>query len=303
MQIGTAFHDAAFTPAPPAATQVRQDNAQRERVPPADQADAFAGSDPRREQAGSPGEIELYDARGRKTGDTADDRDNTATGATADAGAGEGETTETGGEPARPTKPSGEEMSAEEVERLQELQRRDREVRIHEQQHAAVGGQYAGAPSYDYQTGPDGKQYAVGGEVQIDISPIPGDPRATIDKMQQVKAAALAPTEPSQADKAAAARADQHIREAQAKLLNPQGDEAARAGPGQTATGDGSTRPGQTATGDGNTRPGQAAEAGLATDTAGPAVASPRISLKQQVIAGVYGQAAQANARNLLGLA
>ncbi|MEQ9335590.1 MAG: putative metalloprotease CJM1_0395 family protein, partial [Miltoncostaeaceae bacterium] len=30
--------------------------------------------------------------------------------------------------------------------------------------HAAAGGQYAGAPSFTYQTGPDGKRYAVGGE-------------------------------------------------------------------------------------------------------------------------------------------
>ncbi|WP_445395853.1 putative metalloprotease CJM1_0395 family protein [Zobellella sp. An-6] len=279
MQIGTAFHDAAFTPAPPASTQARQDNQQRERVPPADQADAFAGSDPRREQAGSPGEIELYDARGRKTGDTADAKDNGATGQAADDAA-EGEATEAGGEPARPTKPSGEEMSAEEVQQLQELQQRDREVRIHEQLHASVGGQYAGAPSYEFETGPDGKQYAVGGEVQIDIAPIPGDPRATIDKMQQVKAAALAPAEPSQADKAAAARADQHIREAQAELQQPESASSPTAGPDSGRREKDDDAPDANEMADGS-----------------------RMALRSRVIAGVYGQAAQADARNLLGLA
>ncbi|MBL1377491.1 putative metalloprotease CJM1_0395 family protein [Zobellella iuensis] len=294
MQIGTAFHDAAFAPAPPAAGQPRQDNEQRERIPPAEQADAFAGSDPRREQAASPGEIELYDARGRKTGDTADAKDNTATGQAADeAAAGEategeateGEATEASGEPARPTKPSGEAMSAEEVEQLQELQQRDREVRIHEQLHASVGGQYAGAPSYEFETGPDGKQYAVGGEVQIDIAPVPGDPQATIDKMRQVKAAALAPAEPSQADKAAAARAEQHIRNAQAELL--EATAPTRTTPGQDNPSGPTPEPG-----------GEAPASALAPDRA-----QGQMALRNQVIAGVYGQAAQAHSRSLLGLA
>src|SRR5712692_3393491 len=59
----------------------------------------------------------------------------------------------------------------------------DRHVRSHEQAHLAAAGQYArGGPSYQYQTGPDGKQYAIGGEVSIDTSPIPGDPAATAQK-------------------------------------------------------------------------------------------------------------------------
>ncbi|TMO90589.1 catalase, partial [Pseudoalteromonas sp. S3260] len=85
----------------------------------------------------------------------------------------------------------------QEQQQIQELAERDREVRTHEQAHASVGGQYAGSPSYDYQRGPDGKNYAVGGEVQIDVGEVPGDPQATIEKMQQVRSAALAPAEPS----------------------------------------------------------------------------------------------------------
>ncbi|MDR7121659.1 putative metalloprotease CJM1_0395 family protein [Rheinheimera soli] len=105
-----------------------------------------------------------------------------------------------------------------EQKRIAELKARDREVKIHEQAHAAIGGQYASAPSYEYETGPDGQQYAVGGEVRIDISEIPNDPRATIQKMQQVKAAALAPAEPSGADRSVAAQASRTLMEAQADL-------------------------------------------------------------------------------------
>ncbi|WP_337841704.1 putative metalloprotease CJM1_0395 family protein [Rheinheimera sp.] len=107
-----------------------------------------------------------------------------------------------------------------EKKEVAELKARDQEVRAHEQAHAAVGGQYAGSPSYEYQTGPDGQKYAVGGEVQIDISEIPNDPQATIAKMQQVKAAALAPAEPSGADRAIAAEASRRMQEARADLVS-----------------------------------------------------------------------------------
>jgi len=105
-----------------------------------------------------------------------------------------------------------------EQKRIAELKARDQEVKVHEQAHAAIGGQYAGAPSYEYETGPDGQQYATGGEVRIDVSEVPNDPRATIQKMQQVKAAALAPAEPSNADRAVAAQASRTLMEAQAEL-------------------------------------------------------------------------------------
>lgn len=101
---------------------------------------------------------------------------------------------------------------------LAELKKRDAEVKAHEAAHAAVGGQLASAPSYSFEVGPDGQQYAVAGEVQIDLSPVPGDPQATIIKMQQVKAAALAPAEPSAADRQVAAEAARRITAAQAEL-------------------------------------------------------------------------------------
>lgn len=115
-----------------------------------------------------------------------------------------------------PTDPSG--LTDEEKAQVDELKQRDREVRAHEQAHAAVGGAYASAPSYEYETGPDGNRYAVGGEVSIDVSPISGDPQATIQKMEVVKRAALAPAEPSPQDRAVAAQADQTRLKAQAEL-------------------------------------------------------------------------------------
>ena len=86
------------------------------------------------------------------------------------------------------------ELSEEERRILNELRARDAEVRAHEQAHLAAAGPYAnGAPTFEFQTGPDGRQYAVGGEVSIDTSPVPGDPEATVRKAQTVKRAALAP--------------------------------------------------------------------------------------------------------------
>lgn len=90
---------------------------------------------------------------------------------------------------------------------IAELAKRDREVRAHEQAHAAVGGVHAGAPSLTYERGPNGRLYATGGEVPIDSSPVPGDPQATLEKAIVVQRAALAPAQPSAADRRIAAQA------------------------------------------------------------------------------------------------
>ncbi len=102
----------------------------------------------------------------------------------------------------------GKELTPEEQRQVQELRKRDQEVRQHEAAHKAAAGQYAqGAAMFTYQIGPDGKRYAVGGEVKVDTSPIPGDPEATIRKMETIQRAALAPKDPSAADRATAAQA------------------------------------------------------------------------------------------------
>jgi len=107
-------------------------------------------------------------------------------------------------------KPNGEQYSEEEQKIIAELKARDQEVRTHEQAHIAAGGAHIrGGATYTTQTGPDGRQYAIGGEVSIDTSPVKDSPEATIAKMQAVKSAAMAPANPSGADRAVAAAASQ----------------------------------------------------------------------------------------------
>jgi hypothetical protein len=87
---------------------------------------------------------------------------------------------------------------------VEDLKRIDFDVHAHENAHEAAGGNLVHGKSFSYTTGPDGKQYAVGGEVQIDISEVPGSASATIEKMEQVKRAALAPVDPSSQDRSVA---------------------------------------------------------------------------------------------------
>lgn len=118
-------------------------------------------------------------------------------------------------------------QQAQESREVQKLKRIDREVRVHEAAHASVGGQFAGAPQLSFTTGPDGKQYAVAGEVSIDTSRVPDDPRATINKMNQVRQAALAPADPSSQDLKVAAIASQIANQASAELNSLRNEEAA----------------------------------------------------------------------------
>ena len=109
------------------------------------------------------------------------------------------------------------ELTEEEKKQVQELKKRDREVRQHEQAHKrAAAGLKASGPHYEYTTGPDGKRYATGGHVDIDTSEVPNDPEATIKKAKQVRKAALAPAEPSPQDLRVANEAA--MMEAKAKI-------------------------------------------------------------------------------------
>ncbi|WP_026376242.1 putative metalloprotease CJM1_0395 family protein [Aestuariibacter salexigens] len=111
-----------------------------------------------------------------------------------------------------------EQQERAEQQEIRSLKERDQEVRAHEQAHASVGGQYAGAPSYEFETGPDGQRYAIGGEVSIDISK-EDSPEETLQKMQQVRAAALAPAEPSPQDLRVANEAAQRASEARRDII------------------------------------------------------------------------------------
>ncbi len=108
-------------------------------------------------------------------------------------------------------------LSEEEEKQVAQLKARDSEVRAHEQAHmAAAGGVSVSGPSYSYQQGPDGKRYAVGGHVNIDVSP-GRTPEDTLRKAQAVQRAALAPAEPSGQDQAVAAQARQMALQAMAE--------------------------------------------------------------------------------------
>ncbi|MGL6041346.1 MAG: putative metalloprotease CJM1_0395 family protein, partial [Deefgea sp.] len=114
--------------------------------------------------------------------------------------------------------PTGKPLTSEQVAQVQQLVSRDREVRQHEQAHlAASGGLAKGAASYSMQTGPDGKQYAVGGEVSIDVSP-GKTAEETLRKARIIQAAALAPADPSGQDRAVAAAAQAMEMQAQTEI-------------------------------------------------------------------------------------
>ncbi len=119
-------------------------------------------------------------------------------------------------------------LSAEAQQKLRELSVRDQEVRTHEAAHAAVGGRYAGAPKLSYEQGPDGRRYAVEGKVNIDTSEIPGDPQQTLAKADIIKKAALAPQNPSAADRAIAAEATQMASKARMEMSAEQNESLQR---------------------------------------------------------------------------
>jgi hypothetical protein len=112
-----------------------------------------------------------------------------------------------------------EQQQQQDLTLIRSLSQRDREVQAHENAHSVVGGQYAGSPNYTYQRGPDGINYAVGGEVPIDVGIIQGNPTATLEKMQLVQRAALAPAEPSSQDRKVAAIAVQQANQARAEIV------------------------------------------------------------------------------------
>ncbi|WP_061242725.1 putative metalloprotease CJM1_0395 family protein [Ectopseudomonas composti] len=136
--------------------------------------------------------------------------------------------------------PSPQEQRQQQLE-ITDLVQRDREVRTHEQAHAAVGGQYAGAPTYSFKRGPDGQRYAVSGEVGIDTSPVPNDPEATLRKMEIVLRAALAPIEPSPQDMRVASLAQAQAAQARVELAELRRAEATSAS--EEAVADDASRP------------------------------------------------------------
>lgn len=112
------------------------------------------------------------------------------------------------------------ELTPEEQRQVEDMKKRDQEVKTHEQAHMSAGsGLVTGSASYQYEKGPDGEKYAVSGEVHLDVAK-EQDADATIKKAEQIKKAALAPMDPSAQDLKVAQKADQMIQEAQAEKLS-----------------------------------------------------------------------------------
>lgn len=151
---------------------------------------------------------------------------------------------ESSSETAGPKRADGTPMAPEEIQQLEQLKQTDREVRQHEMAHQVAGGPYTGGASYDYAVGPDGKRYAVAGEVPIDYGPVPNDPQATIEKMQTVIAAAMAPADPSPKDYQVAAQARQYLLEAKLDAAMQRSEMAQARSLGATEANDGEATPG-----------------------------------------------------------
>lgn len=123
------------------------------------------------------------------------------------------EQTEANQKPAKQEQLKQEAKEKQDLQIIQKLSARDREVRAHEQAHMAVGGQYAGAASYQFERGPNGINYATSGEVSISTSE-GATPEETLQKARIIRRAALAPAEPSPQDRRVAAQASQMEAEA-----------------------------------------------------------------------------------------
>ncbi len=81
---------------------------------------------------------------------------------------------------------------------LDKFKNLDSQTRAHEQLHASLTNTKAPI-SYNYQMGPDGKLYAMGGNVKIDTS-IPEDEGAALAKLNELQKASLASGGLSSAD-------------------------------------------------------------------------------------------------------
>lgn len=85
---------------------------------------------------------------------------------------------------------------------------RDWEAKViqHERAHMQAGGEFAGAASYVYVKGADGRTYITGGEVSMKV-PAGGDLEKLKYALERVKRAAMAPADPSPQDTKTAAMA------------------------------------------------------------------------------------------------
>ncbi|MGA0394422.1 MAG: putative metalloprotease CJM1_0395 family protein [Rhodospirillales bacterium] len=127
---------------------------------------------------------------------------------------------------ATPANPQG--LTEEEIQQVKKLKKIDREVRAHERAHQNAAPELTGPASYKTVRGPDGKLYAVAGEVSIDTGEA-ATPEATIQKLKRIIKAALAPLEPSAQDRQVAAQARAEIAEARSEIREEKAEEKQKA--------------------------------------------------------------------------
>lgn len=117
------------------------------------------------------------------------------------------------------------ELTPAEQRQVRELVQIDRAVRAHEQAHLSAGrGVVTSGANFTYTYGPDGKQYAIAGEVGIDTSP-EREPEENIDKGIRIQDAALAPRDPSPQDYQVAAVGSRLEGQGRSDLVRQQQEE------------------------------------------------------------------------------
>lgn len=114
----------------------------------------------------------------------------------------------------QPTKPNGTPLDQFEIQQVIRLKKADQDIRAHEKAHMTAAGVYLKSGAvFEYERGPDGKMYAVHGEVSIDTSQ-EISPKSTIAKMRVVSRSARAPVNPSPQDMKVAAKSARAIVDA-----------------------------------------------------------------------------------------
>lgn len=130
-------------------------------------------------------------------------------------------------------KPAAVKMGSPDSEtEVRQMDDKSRKITNHENKHAAIlrdsGTGVADAkPQLTQKQGPDGRQYAVAGEVNTDLRPVPGNPKATEHKAEAVYRSAIGDTDRSESDNQAARQALFSAQEArQAKSQQPAGNDS-----------------------------------------------------------------------------
>lgn len=100
------------------------------------------------------------------------------------------------------------ELTLKERRDLELMEQMDRNIRQHEHTHIrAAQGLAVGAPTFEYERGPDGQHYAVHGRVEVSSDIPTDDTEAALAKARKIERAALAPSDPSSQDLKAATKA------------------------------------------------------------------------------------------------